>query len=1236
MHMEIPWGDCGLVQHLFEPNWTSLKDGDRISVVVDIDSWSDQVGLGRTIPGKQVVRLRGDVPYATCGFPRLSLLGVCAFRCDSVMDLWFDSSSDVFCHPPMEFGDILHSAEVCAGMACSSIGLKHVGFVPKVAVELQPKMAMLHEMIHPGVKTILGDVADQQVWVHIWKTCPALGCLMAGFACQPYSRAGSMGGALDSRAATLPAILQMAHFLQIKVLILECVVPARTNGWVRQHLRCLREELGYNIHDATFRLEDVWASCRFRWWVVATHPSLGQVPLPAMPSGSALDVRALLPFVREWPEHELRQLQLTEEEIRAFTMTGKTLRSYAVQKDQKLPTALHSWGNQSVPCACECRSQGLSDALLSSKGVFAQLMPWKHEGEVIWRHLHPKEVAILTGVPPEQNWSADMRLNLCAVGQQASPLQAAWVGACVLKHIRSVLCLPAAANPVDCLNTLKAVVLAQANQLYPPVVRCEHVVMDVYMDDATAPVQIKCALGTDVAMLLNAEARLRADDVTLVAMHVDDGIPLPTDHVVSAKPLKVCVPWVPDSSLSTAAPPLVSLADEPGFEPCPSTLLQTSMPEHVVASIPALCDAGGDVSMGADLVPNTIPVDLMTLRQPVSQSCYTQDFVDLTPSQLVTLLPPVVQTLHASTVARNCTVSVDLRGKILANQSHIMADDEIVWHLCQLAVRVGCTDLVVLDPLVASGLVASTFTENLVFGPAITKVITVIFDAGHWIPCAWTRRSDHLSVQIWDTDDIDLDFLLPLHAKMCGFLQVPNFAVSTERRTFGKTHCGAAAVGYLTSLLTEIDKPRSDDELSLLHLQLQHAFVHTLQSKSEVPRPWIWGAGQDPLQVLAALLQLHGVPPAHASNRAKLAMQSIGREVVTSAVMGVTPWKSLKQAANQLSPPFQLVLADELSQKIRTQEGQAKAKKSRSSGKTKGPWTLPTEIDPAKLQIASGTFRYGQNVVANHIPMTGVNPLAVGVALTTVSEAQHFLQTSKLLTASGLALLILNHDGDLPTQLAWNTVRFAATCTANGEPVLLHGHLVQLGQMPVYLYRTDDALDIPDVPVTSCRLTIHRDQYEQPWDDFCRHPVKTALSLLPPLVTCRQENCQCPHWHPTDKCPTDAVLDVFRRHFTTETGKTVTADKGSQYHVMLRYLKCQEEAVLSLSGSVGGLFVEPRSEDGTTASLDFHRWCGYQTLTSLRSNTMPNVRCRALELLVMDPGLASAFVLSISVRCFNR
>lgn len=111
---------------------------------------------------------------------------------------------------------------------------------------------------------------------------------------------------------------------------MECVVPARSNLFVRQHLHAL-EKLGYRVLDCVLQLEQEWAAHRLRWWVVAFHPRLAISELPVFPNNSTMTVRDLMPYIRDWPQEDLDQLVLTADEEHEFLQhSNQNLRKFGV------------------------------------------------------------------------------------------------------------------------------------------------------------------------------------------------------------------------------------------------------------------------------------------------------------------------------------------------------------------------------------------------------------------------------------------------------------------------------------------------------------------------------------------------------------------------------------------------------------------------------------------------------------------------------------------------------------------------------------------------------------------------------------------------------------------------------------------------------------------------------------------------------------------------------------------
>ena len=179
-------------------------------------------------------------------------------------------------------------------------------------------------------------------------------------------------------------------------------------------------------------LKDVWPANRRRWWCLLTP--LGRPPVQ----------------VRAWTQHgpwrtvsdvlqipqsggQVDALLLTAYELEEF-QARRPLESFVMRANCAMPTALHSWGSQVYPCPCGCRPFPFKPAWLDDKLCVVLLREYRPEG-MLYRHLTPREAALLNGLSPEVDLGDDQRLALALVGQLASPLQSCWVLAQMrLKH----------------------------------------------------------------------------------------------------------------------------------------------------------------------------------------------------------------------------------------------------------------------------------------------------------------------------------------------------------------------------------------------------------------------------------------------------------------------------------------------------------------------------------------------------------------------------------------------------------------------------------------------------------------------------------------------------------------------------------------------------------------------------------------------------------------------------------
>ena len=1095
------------------------------------------------------------------------VFGVCVDFWQPYVDLMLMHNSFVLPHAPVTPSQVNSVVELCAGVAASSIGLSAAGFTHVCSVEWSEPLAQVHRSVHEHVPVVVGDISDEATLIAVKKHVPHNTSLVAGFSCQPFSVGGAQGGGSDPRAQSLTAVVRAAWLLQAPLLVLECVVPARDNVFVKQHLQVLQEQAGYCLSEEVYHLEHVWAAKRFRWWVVLSAPCFGQIALDPLPSPpSSLVIRDLLPYPRAWPQEQVDQLLLTNTEVRKMQMKGQTLRSYMVDPSQKLATALHSWGNQCQPCECGCRTTGLSDHLLATRGVFAQVMAVKTRDGLRYRHLTCEETALLCGMPPLVKWTSNARLNLCAVGQLASPLQSVWVGACIQRHIQGWLGNLDPVIPMQVLWSFKQDLMRQAAILYPvlpAVVPPRHTLVVTDLNGLT----FEFAVTPPVLLrdFLMAETSLLGLTQDLVFINSQTGHLLDMDSSVVDLHLRIhCV-----SDLALAPCCSFDLEDSPTLLDDASMSSTTSFDVAMVA----VCDRL-DADPSGGLEEHT----LMTLKA----------------AQLQALLPPLVTTHAVLTQMSNQHLSASDRLQLLRTQELLWADDEIRFGV--LSVLALATDACpcFLDPLLAFGWMNSHVDPQpqvqlwLQSHHMPTCLVSVMYVSGHWIPVHWKATSLDLKVSLWDYADIDTDVLWPFHQILCRALGCATFSVFCTQRSFGEHHCGAAAVAYVAHRTLGHDLPISVAELDLLHNQFRQAFASHVSEKYTVSRPWCFALGPaEILPTLCALLQYHGVPAGQTATRARLVQQSLGKEEVTKALHGTSPWKSLKALANLHVPPLQLVLPDEQAAKTQP-SSKPKAKKTKSSSRSQVPLTLrPAELDPAKLTVDPGVFRTSQDRPLSSLPLTQVGPLASGVALTTYIDAQPFLKAGNVLATGGLALIVIDGPDEPDTQLQWSTVRFAARCSLNQEPLLLTGILIQLGKDLVELHSPQGGVPVPAVEVACARVTVFKDQWPDQWELFVQSPVKLVFEFIPKLQTCRTANCQCPKWHLTNTPGEhESVLDVFRRQFFTEAGRPTSGEKAAFFGFMIRYVKDVETQVLMCSGK-HGVYIEPKTEDATRPSTDF-------------------------------------------------
>ena len=201
------------LDYLFRPQWSCLSNGASVSLVVDNIIWAPNSGVGKVVPGEQVVRLVGLIPPEVTSASKVTVVSASFLSDGPVVDLVLDDSSLVLAHRPLTADHVFNLVELCSGAGISSIGFSRVGFRHRCSVEQQPKLAELHSLLHPGVPIVCADITQDVTASLVFAQCSDPCTIMSGISCQPYSRGGSQRGHQDNRSSSLPGTLRMMYLL---------------------------------------------------------------------------------------------------------------------------------------------------------------------------------------------------------------------------------------------------------------------------------------------------------------------------------------------------------------------------------------------------------------------------------------------------------------------------------------------------------------------------------------------------------------------------------------------------------------------------------------------------------------------------------------------------------------------------------------------------------------------------------------------------------------------------------------------------------------------------------------------------------------------------------------------------------------------------------------------------------------------------------------------------------------
>ena len=412
------------------------------------------------------LRFRGELPADTT-----IILVVHACVIDN-RTLGADQETQFFPKPCVDVRSIRRVAEVCSGMGCLGVGLEEAGFEVAVRSDWSQPMLDLASRLHTS-DTLLGDTCSDAILADLSRKFPDVRSLASGVSCQPYSRLGDQLHQKDPRSQTLPATLRIGFLGQYGLIFLECVAEAHSCPWVQQVISQFSKETGYTICQGVLSLQQVWPARRKRWWCTLAHPSLGVIPWQDFPTVHPQPmVSSVLEQFQACSQEMLSQLQLDLYELGKFAHHG--FHSNMIPMQGQMATSLHSCGNQLMGCPCGCRQHPFTEQRLQSGGLHGLLVQLAGESKCgnnvypNFRHITPDELALLNGMYPGCNWGPFSKLALCGLGQMASPLQSAWMGACAMQHIMKTLDLGEASKPEVVLLKLMGNLLNSRDEVFGP------------------------------------------------------------------------------------------------------------------------------------------------------------------------------------------------------------------------------------------------------------------------------------------------------------------------------------------------------------------------------------------------------------------------------------------------------------------------------------------------------------------------------------------------------------------------------------------------------------------------------------------------------------------------------------------------------------------------------------------------------------------------------------------------
>ena len=361
-----------------------------------------------------------------------------------------------------------------------------------------------------------------------------------------------------------------------------------------------------------------------------------------------------------------------------------------------------------------------------------------------------------------------------------------------------------------------------------------------------------------------------------------------------------------------------------------------------------------------------------------------------------------------------------------------------------------------------------------------------------------------------------------------------------------------------------------------------------ISSTEQVPSTQlrIGGTIQPDQLLLQSLLKQHGVHQERLGTCAASLIQKLGAELINKIMNGSAPWKDLKAAASQASPPFRIVLAAELDTAVKARLATGKPMGSKTNKKAHPKSAKPPVIPSAdQIKLPDAIFAQQDGQLLPTIPLHKVEAHAQGVAVCNIQDVQHFMHLTAPLSSEGLALLILDHaDPRLPDKSEHTRVPAMSACT--GEPMLVSAAMIQLGAKQVVRHVPSESFALEEIQTKVLKVLVYKDEWPGSWQSFLQHPVKDLFD---------HELLQAPEYSHSEH-----ILDVWDRQTLDDKLARTPVAQAEVFAVLLRVTD-KFAAHLMPKAAVDGIYLEPRTMDGRRPDPTFHViWMPRKTLAEVR------------------------------------